>query len=247
MALASESKLIGNTKGPRQFLKGSELIRLAELGRVSASLIHEMTTPLTAATLVLDNMSDEHEERDLKLVRRNLRLIERYVVAARQQLNGDSQPASFSLTVAIHQVAMILSARAKEANVRLLINSIGSIRLYGDKVKFQQIISNLLNNAIDAYNDRALPKRLINVLVERIGEKKLSITVTDHGCGITPEQFEHVFEPFYSTKRKDKRGIGIGLDITKRYVEKDFNGTIKASSNPKSGTSFKLTIPFNKN
>ncbi len=240
---ATQSKV--NAKRAKLLRGGPELIRLVELGRVSASLIHEMTTPLTAATLVLDGMDDQqHGSQEFKRVRRNLRMLERYVVAARQQLNGDTQPASFSLTVAIHQVAMILSARAKAANVKLLINTIGSVRLYGERIKFQQIIANLLNNAIDAYDDASLSKRMIKLKVEQTDDKKLIIAVTDYGCGISSKQLPHIFEPFYSTKSTDKRGIGIGLDITKSYIEQDFNGSIKVISGEISGTTFKITIPL---
>jgi signal transduction histidine kinase len=247
MALVGGSQSRANIKKAKLLQSGPELVRLLELGRVSASLIHEMTTPLTAATLVLDSMDEQqHGSQDFKRVRRNLRMLERYVVAARQQLNGNTQPVSFSLTVAIHQVAMILSARAKAANVKLLINTLGSVRIYGDRIKFQQIIANLLNNAIDAYDDESLPKRMVRLKVEQTVEKKIIISVTDYGCGISSKQLPQIFKPFYSTKSIDKRGIGIGLDITKSYIEQDFNGSIKVTSGQISGTTFKIIIPFRK-
>ena len=226
--------------------KQPDLARLVEFGRVGAALIHEMSSPLTAASIMLDQVDGAQRDRNLSQVRRNLHTLERYVVAARQQLSGDSQPSSFSLTVAIHQVAMLLSARSKSVNVKLLINSIGSVRLYGNQVKFQQILSNLINNAIEAYEFSHATSRLVNVKVERSGKQKIVLSVTDHGVGIEPKQLKQIFEPFYTTKHKGKRGLGIGLDITKNYVEQDFHGTIEVSSNPEAGTVFKLKIPLAK-
>ena len=226
--------------------KAQELARLVEFGRIGASLIHEMSSPLTAAGLVLDQIDGARHDRNITQVRRNLRLLEHYVVAARQQLSGDSQRADFSLTVVVHQVAMLLSTKAKSANVRLLVNTIGSIRLYGDKVKFQQILSNLINNAIEAYENSYAASRIVNVLVERSGRQMITLTVTDHGVGIHPKQINHIFDSFYTTKIAGQRGLGIGLDITKDYVEHEFKGTIEVTSKPESGTVFKLTIPIAK-
>ena len=226
--------------------KTPELARLVEFGRVGASLIHEMSSPLTAASLVLDQIDVSRRDRNISQVRRNLRVLERYIVAARQQLSGDSKPSSFSLTVVTHQVAMLLSARAKSINVKLLINTIGSVRLYGDQVKFQQILSNLINNAIDSYEYSFATSRIVNVKVERHGKQKIVISVTDHGAGIEPKVLKHIFEPFFTTKHAGRRGLGIGLDLTKSYVEHDFNGTIDVSSTVGAGTVFKLNISLAK-
>ncbi len=231
------------------YIQRPEMLRLVEFGRVSASLIHEMSSPLTAAVLVLDQMSGDDKSRsNIRQVRRNLRVLERYVVAAKQQLKGESRPVSFSLTVAIHQVAMILSPRAKALNVRLLVNTIGSIRLYGDRIKFHQVIANLVNNAIEAYDKSTNSKRLIAIKVIRNTKAStVSIKIKDNGIGIKPKELKHIFEPFYSTKQESFRGgMGIGLDIVKSYVEQDFKGSIKASSNLDSGTEFTLIIPITK-
>ena len=91
--------------------KDLELQRLAEFGRVSASLIHDMSSPLTAAAITLDQVFAEQPNKLIKQASRDLRQLERYVIAAKHQLTGDSVPTSFSLTIAIHQVIMLLSSR----------------------------------------------------------------------------------------------------------------------------------------
>ena len=219
-----------------------ELARLAEFGRFGASLIHEMSTPLTAASLTLAQIEDKHSDRLLHEVRRDLKLLERYVVAARKQLKGESNPNSFSVTVAIHQVVMILSAKAKANNVKLLVNTLGSVRLYGDQVKFHQIMSNLINNAIEAYPPNTNFPRHVLVRVELVNNDKVNITVSDSASGMSRRMQKHIFESFYSSK--GNRGLGLGLATVKNYVEQDFGGTIAVRSRLGSGSSFSIVLPI---
>lgn len=220
-----------------------ELRRLAEFGRVSATLIHELSTPLTAASITLEQLRQERSVSLVRRAQRDLKQLERYLNAARQQLKGQSEPTSFSLTVAIHQVVMILSARARSLDVKLLINTVGSVRLYGDKVKFQQIIANLINNAIDSYEGGSNRPRLVKVQVE--AHKTFAVvSVSDYGKGISRMELGRVFNPFYSTKAGAVKSLGIGLATVKRYIEQDFNGSIKVKSRTNYGSSFDLRLPL---
>ncbi|MCL4357710.1 HAMP domain-containing histidine kinase [Patescibacteria group bacterium] len=228
-----------------QKLTDLELTRLVEFGRFGASLIHEMSTPLTAASLTLAQLEDKHSDQLLREVRRDLKLLERYVIAARKQLKGESSPNSFSVTVAIHQVVMILSAKAKANNVKLLVNSLGSIRLYGDQVKFHQIMANLINNAIEAYLPYADVPRHVLIRVELADSDKVRITVSDSGIGMSRRLQKHIFESFYSGK--GNMGLGLGLANVKYYVEHDFGGTIGVHSRLGSGTSFSVVLPIRTN
>jgi two-component system phosphate regulon sensor histidine kinase PhoR len=199
-----------------------------------------MSTPLTAASLTLAQIEDRHSDQLLREVRRDLKLLERYVIAARKQLKGESSPNSFSVTVAIHQVVMILSAKAKANNVKLLVNSLGSIRLYGDQVKFHQIMANLINNAIEAYLPDANVPRHVSVRVELAGSNKVNITVSDSGIGMSRRMQKHIFESFYSSKGN----MGLGLATVKHYVEHDFGGTIDVRSRLGYGTRFSVIFPI---
>jgi two-component system C4-dicarboxylate transport sensor histidine kinase DctB len=219
----------------------AELRRLAEFGRVSAALIHEISTPLTAASLTLEQLRQEQSDRLVKRAQRDLKQLESYIRAARQQLKGESRPSSFSLTVAIHQVVMILEARARALDVKLLVNTIGSIRIYGDQVKFHQVMANLINNAIDSFAPESGRPKIVWVRVTR-QKDILTITVSDNGQGISRRNLGRIFEPFFSTKPTADKGLGIGLDTVKRYVEQDFQGTVKVKSRPSFGSSFIIRL-----
>lgn len=224
-----------------QAISDQELIRWAQFGRILAGLIHELSTPLTAAALTLDQLQHENHDRLIKEARRDLRQLERYVVAARNQLRGESSSISFSLNAAIRQVVKLFSSRAKTENVKLVVKLSGNIRMHGDLVKFHQIIANLINNAIDACEYSA------NQRVVKIDSSLLNqcatISVSDSGSGIEPENLSKIFEPFYSTKSTYGCRLGVGLDLVKRYIEYDFKGTIKVQSEVNTGTHFVLSIP----
>ncbi len=224
-----------------------ELQRFAEVGRVSASLIHDISSPLTAAILHL-----EQEERrglsSIRHARRSIRVLERYVEAARQQLRQESCTASFCVRHEINQVKRILQPLAKRQHIRLRFSRVqASHKLVGDPVKFQQILANLITNAIDAYREQpGLPgKPLVRVTITT-DQQWLVIQVQDWGKGITAEQLPRLFEPFYTTKQSaTDSGVGIGLATVKRNVEDAFGGHINVVSSFDKGSKFcvKLRLP----
>jgi two-component system C4-dicarboxylate transport sensor histidine kinase DctB len=218
-----------------------KLQRLAELGRVSASLIHEISTPLTAAILELDN----HllgTQLDVRQAQRSLQTMRRYVEAARQQARYESLPSSFTLRAQIEQIKQLVRPIARSARVQLRFEPVPTCRLYGDPVKLQQVIVNLILNAIDAYRNDMSHGLTRPVRVQfRISDKQLTIAVTDWGEGISAAQLPRLFEPFYSTKAES--GLGLGLAIVKQYVN-DFGGVIRVRTSRRHGTQFILTLPI---
>lgn len=213
-----------------------ELQRLAELGRLSANLLHEISNPLTAAILYLEQFEDQ-KSASIRHARRNIQLLQRYVDAARQQVRQESQPANFYVRPQLDQVKRVLRPLAKRSNVKLRIEQSANYQLFGDSVKFQQIVTNLVVNAIDAYNSDLV------ISLERIVQVRLScnqqwliLQVTDWGRGITSRQLPKLFEPFYTTKSRHGNGLGIGLTMVKRYVENDFSGSISMTSSLRKGT-----------
>ncbi len=220
-----------------------ELRRWAELGRLSASLLHEMSNPLTAAILSLDQY-ENNQSLNIRQARRNIQILQRYIEAARQQVRGASLEQSFSVRSQIEQVKRVLLPLARSRHVKLLFDPMGSYRLYGDPVKFQQIIGNLISNAVHAYDDLAVSHHERIVRITIIGNQQwLVIQVADRGPGITIDQLPFVFQPFYTTKSASGQGLGLGLTIIKHYVEDDFRGTIRVKSSRRYGTRFSVKLP----
>lgn len=215
-----------------------ELEHYAEIGRLSACLLHEISNPLTAALLYLEQ-ADDHTSLHIRRARHNLQLLQRYVEAARQQVRHESVVGSFYVRPQLEQVRRVLTPIARKRGVSLHITPPAQYKLIGDPVKFQQIIANLILNAIDAYDDSSLTiaDKSVSVMVSST-RQWLVVRVSDHGGGITAEQLPLLFEPFYTTKSRTGRGLGIGLAAVKRYVEEDFYGTVHLTSTKSRGTEF---------
>jgi signal transduction histidine kinase len=109
----------------------------------------------------------------------------------------------------------------------------------GDRVQIQQVLINLVLNAMDAVADGPEARRTVVVSVAK-GENGAVLAVRDRGRGIAPEHRLNVFESFFSTKRN---GMGLGLSITRTIVEAH-GGRVWVESNPEDGTVFQVGLPL---
>lgn len=221
----------------------TDLQQYAELGRISASLLHEMSTPLSAALLQLEQIKGEGKP-EIKQIHQNMQSLQLYLEAARQQVSHNSPSRRFAIKPNIMQVERIIRPLARRAGTQLIIEPIPERYLDGDPVKFQHILSNLLVNAIEAY-----PKPTIEPITRPVKlswqtkSGRLLIRVSDKGEGITPEQLNQLFKPFYTTKQATRGGLGIGLNIVQKYVA-SFEGEIKVTSSARYGTRFTVDLPL---
>lgn len=224
----------------KQTARATELHQLASFGRLSANLLHEISNPLSAALLYLEQ-DDQKVVNSVDEARKNLHQLERYIKAARQQLIRESSIVTFSVQAQLFQLMHILKPLAHDAGVRLVVDQVGRHSLLGDPIKFQQLLANLIMNAIEAYDGQAPLGSKVQITIHRTGPW-LVLIVTDFGKGITSTQLPRLFEPFYSTKAKSGRGLGLGLALVKQIVESDFHGRINATSSPYTGTQFMVKL-----
>ncbi|HEX7633358.1 MAG TPA: ATP-binding protein [Candidatus Saccharimonadales bacterium] len=241
-----EIKVIERTREleQAQLVRVMELQRLAEFGRLSAGLLHEVANPLTVASLNLEQLSTEPRPVLLKRAVQSLQHIERFVAAARMQLKGQGSLMNFQLQHEIKQVMSILAHRARESGVKIDLHIDGRPRLYGDPVKFNQLAANLIVNAIEAYDEQSAVepgKRRISITVEQ-GKPTITLVVRDWGRGLKSDEISHIFEPFYTNKPSERRNMGIGLAMVEQIVTQDFRGSVRVTSSPKQGTAFKLLL-----
>lgn len=214
-----------------------ELQHFAELGRVCASLLHEISNPLTAAMLHLE-LSDRTSPA-FRQIKKDLDALRRYVMSARQQIRNQSEVTSFCIDRQILQLKQIVLPLANRCNVSLQFGAIPKCKLYGDPVKFQQIVANLIVNAIESYQDVGVISQRPLVRISFVySRSRLKVKVQDWGKGIAPSSMPKLFEPFYTTKDHPARGLGIGLSIVKQYVVNDFNGSLHVRSSRRRGTAF---------
>ncbi len=148
----------------------------------------------------------------------------------------------FSVVKRIMIVYDEFKSRLNSDNITLIFNSTKDIQLYGDCIKFDQIIYNLIGNSIYAIKEKK------NAGIIRIHtydkEDKFIITFSDNGVGINPEHYDKVFEPFFTTKEEntvDGGGEGLGLYIIWNIVRM-FNGIIKIDKQYQDGAKFIIEI-----
>jgi signal transduction histidine kinase len=212
-----------------------------EMGRFSASMLHEISNPLSAAMLYLEQVPGQGTLH-IRRARRSLRLAHNYIEVARRQLrSGSQQQSAFCVAPQIDQLKRLVMPLARKEGISIEISDIPHYRIYGDPIKLQQVLANLLINAIDAYKHNtdglAKPVRLS----VRGFAKTLMITVTDWGEGIAAHDLPKIFKPFYTTK--EQAGFGIGLTIVEQYVTRDLHGSIEVQSSSRRGTRFTIHLP----
>jgi signal transduction histidine kinase len=113
----------------------------------------------------------------------------------------------------------------------------------GDTVQLQQVLLNLILNALEAMTDRPIAEREVVVRAVPTDTSRVKITVTDQGPGFSTEELARLFEPFFTTK---EQGMGIGLSICKRIIEAH-GGQLTAENNSSRGATLRFTLPISQN
>jgi len=255
-----ETKVIERTAQLRQAEaeKIDQLYRLAEFGRLSSGIFHDLLNPLTAVSLNLEQIRETTTDKILNAKSHLSQAIlathkmEGLIAGIKKQIQRESDLAIFAIDQEVEQIIQILAYKALRANVQINFASTKPSNLYGDPIKFGQIVTNLLANAIEAsensepQNSDPENKTKTVEIILRSNKQAIILTVADQGLGIAPENINKIFEPFFSTKKEAGRGLGLGLASTKNIIEKNFDGTITVSSTPEQGSLFTVTLPFNR-
>lgn len=215
--------------------------KLASVGRMAATMAHEINNPLAAVTNVLYLVAQDPalSEQSRTLIRTADEELKRVTHITKQTLGfyrEQSAPALFEVTDLIQNVRELYNRRLEHKRVRVRERFRASdAQLFGIAGELRQVISNLVSNSIDA-----LPQGGALHLRTSIISDKLRITVADSGSGITPGNRKRIFEPFFTTK--EAVGTGLGLWITREIVEKH-HGRILLRSRVDRGTVFCIFLP----
>jgi C4-dicarboxylate-specific signal transduction histidine kinase len=224
--------------------------RLALAGELTAAIAHEINQPLgailsnaDAGDLMLDSGTDRREELRAILAdirRDDLRAAE--VIQRLRDLLGRQkfERNEFDLNEVLNDLESIIRAEARRRGVTLEIRRAPeALAIVGDRIQIQQVLINLVLNAMDAVADESEARRAVVVSVAK-GESGAVLAVRDRGRGIAPEHRTKLFESFFSTKRN---GMGLGLSITRTIVEAH-GGRIWVESGPEEGTLFQVELPL---
>jgi signal transduction histidine kinase/ABC-type sugar transport system substrate-binding protein len=238
--------------------------KMAALGRVTAVLAHEMNTPLAAARaalLELEKLIEEYRASvdDPSVTPGDHRDISAAMLRARDlAARTTEQAAGFVRSVKAQTGAMRPGERVRFDLAPVIRNCVqelgyalergkcsvafkppeGPVEALGSPGRLNQVLANLINNAIDA----SAPAGGVIALRLFGGPAGAELQVSDGGCGIAPENLRRIFDPLFTTKPFG-RGTGLGLTILHDIVTSDFNGTVEVSSKVGKGSTFTLRFP----
>jgi two-component system sensor kinase FixL len=229
----------------------SELVhisRLTAMGEMASALAHELNQPLSAianymkgSRRLLEHASDDRSA----LLRDAMDKAAEQALRAGQIIRrlrdfvarGESERRVESVKKLIEEASALALVGAKDQGVRVRFQFDPTVDLVlADKVQVQQVLLNLLRNAVEAME--TAPRRELLISTASGKDGMIVISVTDTGAGIAPDVLPQLFQPFVTNKR---HGMGVGLSISRTIVEAH-GGRIGVEPNPAGGTIFRFTL-----
>jgi two-component system phosphate regulon sensor histidine kinase PhoR len=216
-----------------------------------SNISHELRTPLTSILAFVETLEDgaiddqENNRRFLSVIRRNAERMHSLIadileLSLIESGNVTVEIREVKLAHLVEEVFASLSSKAVERNVSLISEIPGDATVLADSVRLEQMITNLVDNAIK-FNRRG---GSVTLAIEREDSRDV-ISVTDTGEGIMTEQLERIFERFYRADRARSReigGTGLGLAIVK-HLAKLHGGEVSVGSELTRGTTFRIELP----
>jgi len=227
----------------------SRVARLTTVGTMAASIAHEINQPL--ASIIMNGNAGlrwlARSEPDLEEVRGSLERIVNVGHRAAQIIAGiramfrkeSTEKSAVAVNELICDVVATSVGELKSRHVSFALQLFDDLPpVPADRVQLQQVLANLITNAIDSMTSVPGRPHILTVRSERLDEWVL-ISVQDSGTGIAPEQAERMFEAFYTTKPD---GIGLGLSISRSIIE-SHGGRLSASAVQPYGSLFQVLLP----
>jgi PAS domain S-box-containing protein len=252
------AQIIANVIGRRRAEERAEQLReeiahsarTSMLGELAAALAHELNQPLTA---ILSNaqagrrfiangtMEPEEVGAILDDIVRDGRRAGGVVHNLRAMLSNASPPREICcLNEVIHEMAEFMHSELVSQDIELRLFLEPSLpRVHAARVEMQQVLVNLLMNAVQAMSDAPTAHRRIEITTQA-AKTKLTVKVRDHGRGLPPKEAASIFQPFFTTK---SGGLGMGLSICRRVIEAH-EGFIAACNHEEGGAVFAFSLPF---
>jgi signal transduction histidine kinase len=237
----------------RNLVAMAHLDRRAAMGELSAALAHELSQPLnailqnagvakmllTSATVppaleeIRDIIGDIHNDdiRAAEIIRRMRGLLQKHELEA----------LPVDLNDVARETLAVVRPDAQSRAIQLAIDLADDVRpIHGDRIHLQQVLLNLLMNAVDAVATMPIDRRHVRVST-RQSDGEVRVAVTDTGPGIPADRISEIFEPFYTTKTGGS-GMGMGLAIARSIIEAH-GGHIAAENNPAEGATVWFDVP----
>jgi two-component system NtrC family sensor kinase len=224
--------------------------KLASIGRLAAGVAHEINNPLAIINEKAGLMKDliqygdlaQNKDRFTQLIGSIQDSVARCRTITHRLLSFskkiDRGREDFNINEAIKEVVGFIEKEIQTKGINMIFDFQENLpKIITDKGQLQQVLLNIINNAVDAVEQGGT----IEIKTLLLDTNHIEISIKDNGIGIPKDKLKHIFEPFYTTKKK---GTGLGLYISYGIIKK-LGGDIHVESEVGKGTIFTIKIPVN--
>lgn len=245
----TESKRIERSERQR-LLELAHVSRVTTIGQMSSQIAHELSQPLTAINALSSALVKlfEADAASIAETRDTLREISGQARRARDIVirlrdfvrKSELQFTAVDLNDTIRTVLRLANVESRHRGMTVQLDLAEGLPEVGaDRVLIEQVLLNLVRNAVDAMETLAPAKQHLRLCSAALGDETIRVTVADSGPGLPEEYLPDLFQPFFTTKTD---GMGMGLAITRSIIEAH-GGAIEAEQNPGGGARFRFTLP----
>ncbi|OUM09207.1 two-component sensor histidine kinase [Pseudomonas syringae] len=221
--------------------------KLAALGQMSAALAHEINQPLTAQRMQLATVrllldQGRIDEACKALVPVDQQLTRMAALTGHLKTFARKSPSGLrerlDLSTVVDQALLLLDPRLREEHIDCVLHLARPAWVRGDAIRLEQVLINLLRNALDAMRTR--PSRRLEVRIDATPHGQWRLSVSDSGTGIAPDDLGNIFDPFFTTKPVGD-GLGLGLAVSYAIIH-ELGGQLTAE-NHADGAVFWFSLP----
>ncbi|MFH1742455.1 MAG: HAMP domain-containing sensor histidine kinase [bacterium] len=219
--------------------------RLASVGQLAAGIAHELGNPIAiikscAAYLVKQFGEKGSANEEIEIIHREADRCQNLLSRLKSLASSKEEARRFDLRSAVQEAVSLARYQIKEIRLDLVLPR-EPVHIFADQSQIVALLVNLLFNAGQSMEGREKEPGIGVTLESKKGEATLR--VSDHGRGMTPEEQDKIFDPFYTGR---PNGTGLGLSIAHQVIEQ-LGGTIDVESDPGEGSTFTITIPLTDN
>jgi signal transduction histidine kinase len=231
--------------------KLGHLARLSSMGELTASLAHQLSQPLTgirnnaegakrfidSGRVTIPDLREIIED----IIEDNRRAADVLRRVRDMVARTEWSPVPLDANTIVQDVSVLIASDAVLRNVSVSYQyAKGPLTVVGNKIDLEQVLLNVVTNAMDAVADRAVAERVVSVQTRRDTAGSAQIVVHDRGGGLPAGAEDQIFEPFVTTK---PTGMGMGLAVARSLVD-DHGGRIRAANHPAGGAVLTISLPI---
>lgn len=221
--------------------------KLAVLGQLAAGINHELNQPLAAIRAYAENgrrfieltQVDKADANLAQIVELTQRMADISAQLRQFSRKSSERQETISVQACIEYALRLFHSRLRDDGIKVVQQwPEETLWVEGDLVRLEQVLVNLISNALQAMKEVASPMLTLSV---EIAQQQVMISVADNGPGVPENYLGQIFEPFFTTKAPGS-GLGLGLSISSRIME-DLGGKLQVANQPSGGARFIITLP----